>query len=157
MSEKLPNYPKKFALKAIPIKTEYKLPDCVISNSEDTWNFMKQVWDDADDINVIECMYLILMKKDKVIGYAKISQGGYNKCITDSKLIAKYIIDSGATCVILIHNHPSGDPTPSRDDDNLTKIVKKVCELLDVFLYDHLIITNELFYSYNDKMRLDSI
>ena len=88
------------------------------------------------------------------MGYAKISQGGICGTMVDVRLVAKYAIETLATSVILVHNHPSGNLNPSYEDDKLTKAIQKGLELLNIKLIDHLIISQENYFSYNEEGKL---
>lgn len=85
------------------------------------------------------------------MGYAKISQGGVCTTQVDVRLVAKYSIDSLASGVIFIHNHPSGNLHPSREDEMLTKRIKDALSIFGVRLLDSLIITDESYYSMTDQ------
>lgn len=62
---------------------------------------------------------------------------------------------SNATAIVLAHNHPSGNTLPSGQDDGLTRKIKSACDLMDIRLLDHLIVTPyDSYYSYNDEGRL---
>lgn len=124
-----------------------------IRNSEDAFNFAKQFY--YDDISIYEsCFIMLLNHANNVMGYAKISQGGICGTMVDVRLIAKYAIETLATGVILIHNHPTGYLNSSYEDDKLTDVVKKGLGLLNIKLMDHLIISEERYYSYADEGKL---
>lgn len=124
-----------------------------IQSAEDAFNFAKQFY--FDDINIYESCFIMLMNHaSNVMGYAKISQGGICSTMVDVRLIAKYAIDTLATSVILVHNHPSGSLNPSYEDDKLTNAVKKGLELLNIKLLDHLVISEERYYSYAEEGKL---
>lgn len=98
---------------------------------------------------------LLLNNSNKIIGYTTISEGGLTCTIVDVRMIMQTALVSNATSIILTHNHPSGNPHPSIHDDNLTKKIKSVCELMDIQLLDHIIVTPyDSFYSYCDEGRL---
>lgn len=86
----------------------------------------------------------------KVQGFAKISQGGITETTADTRLIAKYAIDALSTNVVLAHNHPSGNKIPSNNDKKLTDKVVKALQLLDIRVLDHIIITDNDYYSFAD-------
>ena len=84
-----------------------------------------------------------------------LSEGGLTSTIVDVRMIMQTALVSNATSIILTHNHPSGNPRPSIHDDNLTKKIKSACELMDIRLLDHIIVTPyDSFYSYCDEGRL---
>jgi DNA repair protein RadC len=85
------------------------------------------------------------------IGYAKISQGGVSGTHVDTKIIAKYALDSLCTNLILCHNHPSGFLKPSRQDLEMTEEITKGLKYLDIEVTDHIIITEEEFYSFREE------
>ena len=123
-----------------------------INDSESAYNFAKQFF--SDDIMIYESCFIILKGARRTIGFVKISQGGLERTFVDVRLIAKAAIDTLALGVILVHNHPSGNLRPSREDDSLTERVQSALNLFDIKLEDHLIITDEWYYSYHDEGRL---
>ena len=132
------------------IKNQTNFPKTKISNSEISYNFIKQFY--SDDIEIYESFFLLLLnQQNHTIGYAKISQGGITGTVVDVKIIAKYVVDSLATSVILAHNHPSGNLTPSQQDILITEKVKEALSLFDTVVLDHLILTVDGFYSFADK------
>lgn len=90
----------------------------------------------------------------KVIEKVKISQGGTGETSADIRLILKAAITALASGIILFHNHPSGNPVPSTHDDLLTQRLQKSAQLMSISLLDHLIISDNLYYSYADEGRL---
>lgn len=98
---------------------------------------------------------MLLNNANKIIGYTTISEGGLTSTIVDVRMILQTALVSNATSIILTHNHPSGNPRPSGQDDSLTKKTKSACELMDIRLLDHIIVTPyDSYYSYNDEGRL---
>ena len=79
-----------------------------------------------------------------------ISNGGTTNVIADPRIIFKHALNHGATCIILGHNHPSGNPRPSKDDRQLTQKIVSAGQLLDIAVIDHIIIGNERYYSFRD-------
>lgn len=121
-----------------------------IMNSADAADFARNFY--GDDIVIYESSFIILMNQSgRAIGYSKISQGGVCGTVVDSKIVAKYAIDSLATGVILVHNHPSGNAKPSKGDTNVSVRLKEVLKLIDVQLLDSIIITEESHYSMVDE------
>ena len=111
---------------------------------------------DADTIGYKESFKVLLLNQvNKIIGYTTISDGGLTSTIVDVRVIIQTSLVSNATSIILTHNHPSGNPRPSIHDDNLTKKIKSACELMDIRLLDHIIVTPyDSFYSYCNDCRL---
>lgn len=107
------------------------------------------------DLNTIQFMeevkVLLLDRASNVLGIYDLARGGTASCIVDVKIILSVALMTHASSIILVHNHPTGNLVPSNADNNLTKKVKKACEYLDIVLLDHLIISNESYYSYSDE------
>ena len=61
---------------------------------------------------------------------------------------------NNATTLTLIHNHPSGNPCPSRDDDRITATLKQACSTMRLYLIDHVIVTDSTYYSYSEEGKL---
>ena len=105
-----------------------------------------------DDINIYESFFIMLLNKaNKVIGWAKISQGGVCNTVVDKKIICKYAIDTLASSVILIHNHPSGNHLPSGADTAITEQITKALGVLDIKILDHIILTEKGYYSFSEE------
>lgn len=90
---------------------------------------------------------LILNTKNILLKIVDVSYGGTNSAIIEPKDILAEPIKMGAPKIILVHNHPSGDPKPSVQDLNLTKTVYKAGEMLGIQLIDHIVIGNEQYES----------
>ena len=127
-------------------KVQSDFPNRSILNAIDSYNFIKQFY--GDDIEVYESFFILLLDiKNATIGYAKISQGGVVGTIIDTRLIAKYVIDSLATGVILAHNHPSGRLSPSKADLSITEQIRKGLQYFDTKVLDHIILSKDSYYS----------
>ncbi len=111
---------------------------------------------DADTIGYKESFKVLLLNQaNKVIGYTTISDGGLTATVVDVRIVMQTALVTNATSIILAHNHPSGNIYPSSQDDSLTKRIKSACELMDIRLLDHIIVTPfDTFYSYCDEGRL---
>jgi DNA repair protein RadC len=94
-----------------------------------------------------EAILLILNRANETIGWYKISAGGTAAVIMDVKKIFAVALKAGGHSIILAHNHPSGNLTPSNEDIEFTKKVKQAGEILDIQLLDHLIITKNDYCS----------
>jgi len=103
------------------------------------------------DLTHEEFWVLLLNKANKQIGKYKISSGGISSTIVDSRIILKYAIENLASNVVLVHNHPSGSLSPSRDDIELTKKIIMGCKALDIIVLDHIIIGQNKYYSFSDE------
>ena len=98
-----------------------------------------------------EFWVLFLNNSNKVISKSQLSKGGITGTIVDVRLVFKLALESGATGLILCHNHPSGSLIPSSADKEITKKLKQAGDSLDVKVLDHLIITETKYYSFVDE------
>lgn len=106
------------------------------------------------DLKHEECWLLLLNKSNKVIKKQQVSRGGISGTLIDIRLIIKDAIENLASGIILIHNHPSGNITPSEEDNQITKKLKEACSLLEIELIDHVIIADNKYFSYKDNILL---
>ena len=121
-----------------------------INNVQDCVNYLRKFYD--TDIEIFESSFILLLdQSNTTIGYAKISQGGIVGTIVDTKIVCKYAVDSLAQGVILCHNHPSGNITPSNGDKNVTNKVAESLKMLDSKLLDHIILTKDDFFSFEQN------
>ncbi len=98
-----------------------------------------------------EFWVIYLSRSLKVIKKEKISEGGVASTIVDVKKIFKVAIDVLASSIALCHNHPSGNLTPSSQDIKLTRNIIKAGKMLDIEVIDHIIITEDNYYSFADN------
>lgn len=103
------------------------------------------------DLDHEEFWILLLNRSNKVLAKEMISIGGVSGTVVDAKIIFKKALDILASSVILCHNHPSGNLTPSQADREVTKKLKKAGENLDISVLDHLIVSQNGFYSFADE------
>lgn len=94
---------------------------------------------------------LLLNRANRIIHYEIISKGGITGTVADQRIILKLALLHGATGIILSHNHPSGNLQPSQADDLVTKNIQKAAEIMDIKLLDHLIVSDDGYYSYVDE------
>lgn len=121
-----------------------------IMSSSDVYDYAKQFY--FDDLLIYESSFIVLANRaNKVLGYAKISQGGVAGAVVDTKIVAKYAIESLCTGVFFIHNHPSGNVKPSVEDKHITEKLKKALSLFDIKLVDSIIISEDSFFSFCDE------
>ncbi|MEM9857548.1 MAG: DNA repair protein RadC [Bacteroidota bacterium] len=119
-----------------------------IRSSKDAYDLMKP---DLLDLSHEEFWCLLLNRSNIVIKKQLISSGGVSGTVADPKIIYKAALEELASGIILIHNHPSGNMKPSQADINLTKKMKTAAKALDISLYDHLIFTEQGFFSFADE------
>jgi DNA repair protein RadC len=98
-----------------------------------------------------EFWILLLNRANEVIRPVQISSGGVAGTVADPKLIFKHALEQLASSVILFHNHPSGNLTPSQADKDLTRKLKEAGRMLDLPILDHLIFTDKSYFSFADE------
>lgn len=97
---------------------------------------------------------LYLNRANKIIHFEMISKGGITGTIADPRIILKIALEHGATSIIISHNHPSGNLQPSKADEEITHKIREAAKLIDVVLLDHIIISEEGYYSFMDEGKL---
>jgi DNA repair protein RadC len=98
-----------------------------------------------------EVIILCLNNYNKVVGFYKVSSGGMTGTIIDVRMIFTTALKSLATSIIIAHNHPSGNLTPSDADKRITQKIKQAGDIMDIKVLDHLIITDENYFSFADE------
>lgn len=107
------------------------------------------------DLGHEESYALYLRTDNSLIGSPYlISRGGISETAVDIRIILREALQRGAVNIAIAHNHPSGSLRPSRNDDRLTESAQKACQLLNIRLLDHLIITDTDYYSYRDQGKI---
>lgn len=121
-----------------------------ITDSATAAQFARQFY--GDDLEIYESFFLILMNThNKPIAWAKVAQGGITEVGVDIMILAKFVVDSLAKNVVLVHNHPSGNLTPSTADKQLTKRVIDALALIGAKVTDHIILSASDYYSFHDN------
>jgi DNA repair protein RadC len=138
------------------IKLYYKPRKTVaprITCSADAYKQVLKFYDQNTIALQEQFIILYLNRANTVLGAHQLFTGGLTGTIADIRLIMGIALKSMACGIIISHNHPSGNLNPSEADRTLTDKVKKACDLMDVKLYDHIIVSpNEgSFYSFADE------
>ena len=103
------------------------------------------------DLTYEEFWLLYLNRSNKILSRHKLSQGGISGTITDVRLLIKKALELLASSIIICHNHPSGNLDPSEADTRITEKIREAAAYFDISLLDHLIITDNGYYSYADN------
>lgn len=119
-----------------------------ITSSKDVFEMMQPT---LIDLPHEEFWLLLLNRSNAVIKKELISRGGVAGTVVDTKIIFKAAIENYASSIIICHNHPSGNLSPSEADKRITKNIKEAGRLMEIALLDHLIITDGAFYSFADE------
>ena len=94
---------------------------------------------------------LFLNQANKINHFEIISEGGITGTVADPRIILKKALEEDAVNIILCHNHPSGSLKPSRADQELTKKIKEAARFLDIVVMDHIIVSDDGYYSFADE------
>ncbi|GAA0194607.1 DNA repair protein RadC [Fulvivirga kasyanovii] len=122
-----------------------------ITCSEDAYEAIKP---ELMDMKHEEFWTLLLSRSNTIIKKQLISSGGVAGTVADPKIIFKSALEELACTIILVHNHPSGNLRPSQADINLTKKMKAAGDLLEIPVLDHLIFTDNGYFSFADENML---
>ena len=125
-----------------------------VLDSYTAYKIFKENFSD-DTIDYRETFKVLYLNQNcQVLGCSTISEGGITQTMADVRLVLQGALLTNATGMILAHNHPSGSIRPSRQDDELTRKIVEAANLMDIKVNDHIILTNEEFYSYCDEGRI---
>lgn len=122
-----------------------------LNSANAIYNYMRPKVQDKD---VEEAWILLMNQKLDLIEAKCISHGGITGTAIDVRIILKEALLKNATAIALCHNHPSGNPSPSREDDNITTSVKKAADTMCIYFVDHVIVANQRFYSYREEGKI---
>ena len=119
-----------------------------IKCAQDTFEYMTP---ELLDLPHEEFWVIYLKRNNEVIKKEKISAGGVAGTVVDRKIIFKKALESLASYIVLIHNHPSGNLKPSRQDIQITKQMKEAGQIMDILVVDHVIFTDDGYFSFADQ------
>jgi len=124
-----------------------------VSKSADVIDLLRQIW--PRSIDYIECsMMLMLNRANRLVAWTHLSTGGTSGTLIDVKVIMQHALLNNSECIILAHNHPSGQLKASNADKEITAKVKAAGRSIDITLIDHIIITSTGYYSLADEGEL---
>lgn len=120
----------------------------VVRSSGEIANYLKTVLkDNAHEVFAV----LFLNRANKILHFEIVSSGGLTGTVADPRIILKKALETGATSIVLSHNHPSGSLKPSRADEELTQKIKQAALYLDIRVLDHIIVSDEGYFSFADE------
>ncbi len=145
-------------VKAIKIKAALELSKRVAQHSSDPAPVLtysnrvyEQIGAELSTLDHEEFWVLYLNQSSSLIEKFRLSQGGITQTVVDIRLALKRAFEVGATSLILVHNHPSGNVSPSTEDRALTQKFKKAAHLVDLKILDHLIVSEKGYFSFADQ------
>lgn len=121
-----------------------------ILSSETSYSCLKPFYSECMEHHE-ESYVMFLNRANKALGVSFISKGGMAETVMDVKIILQTALKVHASGIILSHNHPSGNLRPSEPDKQITSKIKEACKVLDLHLLDHIILTEESYYSFTDE------
>jgi len=127
---------------------EPELKDLSIENPKDVVDYIRK---DIKDKAKEHFKLISLDARNKIICISNISVGTLNASLVHPREVFEEAITHNSASVILVHNHPSGDPEPSDDDLKMTKRLKESGNILGIEVLDHIIIGKNNYYSFKDK------
>ena len=126
----------------------------VLGNAMEVCNIMKPFFAKHDDVEKMYCIFMDA--KNKIIKIEELFSGTISTSAVYPREIVKKVLELKATAIILSHNHPSGDITPSSSDFAITARIQATLTSIDVALHDHLIIGKD-YYSFSEQGYLEKI
>lgn len=120
----------------------------VIDTPQSVFNL---VWYEMMTLEQEHLRVILLDTRNRVLGVNDIYHGSLNSSQVRTGEIFKYAIRENAASVIIVHNHPSGDPTPSPDDVAVTRAIVQAGKLLDIQVLDHLVVANQKYVSLKER------
>ena len=125
-----------------------------IYSSEDAYKVLLPTYKEGTIYYKEYFKVLFLNQASQILGYTLISEGGITETCADVRVILQAALLTNSVAIILAHNHPSGSMKPSRQDIEITKQVKDAARLMRITVTDHLILTDEGYYSFADEGQL---
>jgi len=139
-------YKYAYSLKTERIKEkDFPYPNKELISTETTLEFIKSL----NDSDIEKMITIFLNSKNKLCGLY-IMEGTVNQANVFPREIFKHAMLNGASAMILAHNHPSGDTKPSNFDIQVTKVIQEIAKLLDILVHDHIITSEEGFFSFRE-------
>ncbi|MFT4023730.1 MAG: DNA repair protein RadC [Flavihumibacter sp.] len=119
-----------------------------VNSSRDVAGYLQQLYQDyRQEIFVV----LFLNRANRIKHQEIISMGGINGTVADPRVIMKKAIEHEASSLVISHNHPSGNLSPSKADEELTRKIHEATRLLDIKLVDHIIVSSQGYFSFADQ------
>ena len=123
-----------------------------ITGPEDVFKMMYPLLRDLDSE---ECWLIYLNNANVCLGKERLSTGGTESTVLDSKIVLRKAFEKKASGIILVHNHPSGNACPSPADINRTRAIRNALKACEMSLVDHVVIGSTNYYSFSDERLID--
>ena len=122
-----------------------------VTCSEDAYKYLLPTYKEGTICYKEYFKVLFLNQAKQVLGYTLISEGGITETCADVRVILQAALLTNSVAIILAHNHPSGNPEPSKDDLLFTKRVWEAGALVDIPLLDHIVIGDQQYFSFRQE------
>lgn len=129
-------------------RAEAALEKKIITSSASVFELMQPL---IGELEHEEFWIVYVNNSNKVLQHSQLSKGGITGTLVDVRLVFKTALQIGAVAIILCHNHPSGSLKPSQADKHLTQKLKSAGESLDIRVLDHIIVTQNKYFSFADE------
>jgi len=127
-----------------------KMVSSKIATSFDAVQIIRKFWNEETIEMQEEVKVILLNNSNCVLGIYNLSKGGITSSLVDVRLVLSVALKCLAQGIILVHNHPSGNLKPSSADLDIVKKLKDSCKIIDITLFDSIIITQESYMSFAD-------
>ncbi len=119
-----------------------------VTSSKEVFSYVQHM---LSDLEHEEFWVLYLNRSNRIIESYKLSKGGISGTVIDIRLILRKALELLTSSLIICHNHPSGNVEPSDNDKQITQKLKTAAEQMDIKLLDHLVVSDNLYFSFNDE------
>lgn len=150
-SKHMENVDSFFVAEVKPLYKKTKLPVAKITDAQTGVEFLRRIYDRStlDYNETFKVLYLD--RANNVVAFNTHSTGCAHSTVVDVKQLINMCLRVNAQNIILSHNHPSGQTQPSSQDRSITSKLKEACALFDIKVYDHIILTSDSYYSFNEE------
>lgn len=126
------------------------VPQETMNQSIKIYDYLKEIW--PDTMEHAETFFVVFLNRaNKCMGHYLVGRGGMTGTVADIRIIFQAALMAHCTSIVLAHNHPSGNLTPSESDLQLTARAIDAGKTLDIKVVDHLIMSKEGYYSFTDR------
>lgn len=132
---------KRKSLQEVPEKIQ-------IGSSKDIFKILHPY---LSELQTEEFWVIFLNQSNKIIHKTCLFRGGISQAVVDLRILFKQALEQYATSIVIAHNHPSGNVKPSQEDLTITKDIKAAGDILKISLLDHLIISQQSYFSFADE------
>lgn len=133
---------------------DFPLQNTVVKQSLDSYELFKGFFTPDTLCHREQMWAMYLSPANKIVGYTCISMGGVAGTSVDVKIILQGALLCNATNFLIAHNHPSGNITPSPQDNKVTQKIAEAAKFMDMRLLDHIIVCEDEYYSYADEGKI---